>query len=154
MVNKWWLIGGGVFLFFLVIASIVMSILEEADQMSEGTAEWTVQRFISASLDNNFDLAYSFLSGDVQSNCSVEDFADNLRSDLSDREYRIVLDSVVPVGTSTLVKVTITEFESDGFLGSSEWSHSEKFTLHELGGTWLLTKYQWPYDGCGEVDVS
>ena len=61
---------------------------------------------------------------------------------------------MAPVGTSTLVKVTITEFESDGFLGSSEWTHSEKFTLQELGGTWILTRYQWPYDGCGEADVS
>ena len=57
-----WLIGGGIFLVALLVASIVIALLEGEETFPEGSTEKAVQDYLRAAEDDDFETAYVFLS--------------------------------------------------------------------------------------------
>ena len=148
---KGWLIGGAVLLGVLLIASIAVALLEREESLPEGTPEAAVQDFLRVVQEDNFELAYSFLSEELKEDCSIQDFAGGITS-VKDRleDNRITLENTRTVEGSAFVTVRMTRFHGSGVFGSSESSFEQRFILRQEEGHWRFTEYPWPFHWCGE----
>ena len=147
---KGWLIGGGVFLAALLIASIVVALLEKEEPLTGGTPESAVQRFLEAVEDENVELAFSFLSADLTEECTVEEFFGPHGSPLERMsDDRVTLENVKTVNQTVFVTVRVTRFHGTSPFGSSESSHQQRFSLRQEDGEWRFTEYPWPFFRCG-----
>ena len=145
---KGWLIGGAVLLGALLVASIVVALLEETELLPEGTASATVQRFLMAVEDEEFELAHGFLTEDLKAECPVDEFFGGTIRGM--RDNRITLVGTRTAGEAVFVTVRITEFHRGGEpLGSSESSFEHRYSLRQQGDLWLFTEYPWPFFRCG-----
>ena len=147
---KGWLVGGGVFLGAILVASIVVALLESEETLPAGTPEAAVQLFLEAVDDDNIELAYGFLSADLMVECAVDEFfgtagwpRDRLRGD------RITLEGVTTVKDTAFVTVRMTNLHGTGPFGTSESSFEQRFSLRQEEGQWRFTEYPWPFFRCG-----
>ena len=147
---KGWLIGAGIFLGAILIASIVVVILEKEEPLPVGTPEAAVQLFLKGVEDESFELAYGFLSSDLMVDCAVDEFfgtTGGLRDRLIDD--RITLEGVKTVKDTAFVTVRFTRFHGTGPFGASESSYEQRFSLRQEDGEWRFTEYPWPFFRCG-----
>ena len=61
-----WLLGGAALLGVLLIGSVAVALLDEAEPLPEGTPEAAVQRYLKAAETEDYQLAYSLLSSTLQ----------------------------------------------------------------------------------------
>ena len=147
---KAWLIGGGVFLAALLIASVVVALLEREEPLTGGTPEAAVQRYLEAVEDEKLELAFSFLSADLMEHCTVEEFFRPSGAPLGRmRDDRVTLENVKTVNQTVFVTVRVTTFHGTGPFGSSESLHVQRFSLRQEEGEWRFTEYPWPFFRCG-----
>ena len=151
--SKGWLIGGAIFLGLLLIASVIVALLDKEETLPEGTPEATVQAFLKSVEDEDFELAYGFLSEELMQECTVERFAggnaharDRLKGD------RITLEKTATVKDTVFVTVRVTRFHGSGPFGSSESSFDQRFALRQEEGQWRFTEYPWPFFRCGRFE--
>ena len=147
---KAWLIGGAVFLVALLVASVIVALLDSEETQPEGTPERALQLFLDAVRQDDFELAYSFLSEELKEECTVEEFVggnfpkrDHLRDD------RVTLESTATVKETVFVTVRVTQFRGSGPFGTSESSFEQRFALRQKEGQWRFTEYPWPFFRCG-----
>ena len=153
--SKAWLIGGGVFLGVLFVASVIVALLESEEPLPEGTPEAAVQSFLTATEDENLELAYSFLSKGLQEDCAVEKFVGgDVRAVDRLRDDRVTLESTATVKDTVFVTVRVTRFHGSGPFGASESSFEQRFALRQEGdGQWRFTEYPWPFFRCGPFSI-
>ena len=151
--TKGWLIGAGVFLGALLIAGVIAALLDREEAQLEGTPERTVQLFLEAVQDGDFELTHSFLSEGLREECAVEKFAggnvpvvERLKND------RITLEGTATVKDTVFVTVRVTRFHGSGPFGASESSFEQRFALRQEGGQWHFTEYPWPFFRCGPFE--
>ncbi len=145
-----WLIGGGIFLVALLVASIVVALLEGEETFPEGSTEKAVQDYLRAAEDDDFETAYAFLSAALKEDCAIEELAaGNVpgRGGLGDG--RITLEKTDTVGTTVFVTVRVASIRDSGPFGTTESSFEQRFSLTEQDGQWRLTQYPWPFFRCG-----
>ena len=145
-----WLIGGGLFLAVLLVASVVVALLEDEESFAEGTVEEAVQVYLRAVEDDDFETAYGFLSSELKDECSIDEFAGGnipSRSDLSDE--RVTLEKTTTVEETVFVTVRVTRLQGRGPFGTSESSFEQRFSLRQQEGNWRFTEYPWPFFRCG-----
>jgi hypothetical protein len=150
---KAWLIGGAVFLVALLVASVIVALLDSEETQPEGTPERALQLFLDAVRQDDFELAYSFLSEELKEECTVEEFVggnfpkrDHLRDD------RVTLESTATVKETVFVTVRVTQFRGSGPFGTSESSFEQRFALRQKEGQWRFTEYPWPFFRCGPFE--
>ena len=150
---KAWLIGGAVLLVALLVASVIVALLDREDTQPEGTPERALQLFLDAVRQDDFELAYSFLSEELKEGCTVEEFVggnfpkrDRLRDD------RVTLESTATVKETVFVTVRVTQFRGSGPFGASESSFEQRFALRQEEGQWRFTEYPWPFFRCGPFE--
>jgi len=153
--SKAWLIGGGVFLGVLLVASVIVALLESEETLPEGTPEAAVQSFLTATEDENLELAYSFLSTDLQEDCAVEKFAaGDVRVTSGLRDARVTLEKRATVKDTVFVTVRVTHFRGSGPFDSQESAFEQRFALRrDGGGQWRFTEYPWPFSRCGPFSI-
>ena len=102
---------------------------------------------------DDFELAYSFLSKELKEECTVEEFVggnfpkrDRLRDD------RVTLESTATVKETVFVTVRVTQFRGSGLFGASESSFEQRFALRQKEGQWRFTEYPWPFFRCGPFE--
>ena len=153
-----WLLGGGIVILALIIASVVVGLLNRPQNIAllpEGTPGATVQQYLLAIEAGESRQAYDYLSADLQENCTLEHFRDTTRHlDRRDsnnaRDTRITLESERPRDNAIEVQIRITEFYVSAPFDVNEYSHTEIFLLEELDGNWQFVDEPWPMYGCPE----
>ena len=151
--TKGWLIGGGVFLGALLIASVIVAMLDRDEPLPEGSPEAAVQSFLKAIEDENFEVAHSSLSDSLREDCPIEKFAGgNIRGDSKLRDNRITLERTKTVQDTVFVTVRVTQFHGSGPFGASESSFEHRFALRQEEGRWRFTEFPWPFFRCGPFE--
>ena len=125
----------------IVALIVVLAVKEPPPQLDASSPEGTVQQYLQAITDRDFDAALKFLATDTK--CKVEDF---------DRAYiqdslRIALADVSTTGTSASVKVRIETANGDPFGGS--YTDNQAFRLSKSDNDWKITGIPWPTYECG-----
>lgn len=135
-------IGVAVIVFIAVVAAVV-SATRSAPTYGEGTPERAVQRFLTATLDGDYEAATELLAAD--SSCDVEDFDQSYVPD----DVRVVLHGTdVQEDRSASVHVEIVFGTGDPF-GGSEYSEEHRYRLTKTGEEWLIEGEPWPLYECG-----
>jgi hypothetical protein len=128
-----------------VIAAValiaVLALKEPVAELDKGTPEGTVQQYLGAVTERDFEQALTFLVAD--SKCTVEDF---------DRAYiqdslRIGLSEVSPSESTAVVTVSIQYSNGDPFGGT--YSEDRNFRLIKTDNGWKITGVPWPTYECG-----
>ncbi len=149
-----WLIGGGVFLALLLVASIIVALVQQEEDLPEGTSEAAVQSYLRAVDAEDYQLAYTFLSQDIKEDCEFEDFVGSLSQ--FERNMvggdRIILEDTNIVDDTAFVTVRISEFQRSDFFGSSEYSYTQTYTLKMEDGEWRFTQNPWPFFFCDQFE--
>jgi len=154
--SKAWLIGGGLFIAVLVVASVVVAIVSSEDALSADTPEGRVQLFLSALDDGDLELAYESLSEEIQEGCPLSKVFGQV-PDIESRlgGGRVTLEGTTTVGDTAFVDVRVTRIESehpsgpaDVLLGPSIFSHVQRYALRRELGDWRLVEYPWPLPAC------
>lgn len=125
----------------IVALIVVLASRQSTTQLDQGTPEATVQQYLQAVSDRNFDQALEFLSED--SKCTVEDF---------DRAYiqeslRIGLTESSANQETAAVTVSIQSSNGDPFGGT--YTEERNFRLVNSDGEWKITGTPWPNYECG-----
>ena len=144
-----WLLGGAALLGVLLIGSVVVALLDEAEPLPEGTPEAAVQRYLKAAEAEEYRLAYSLLSPTLQEQCTLEQFY-GASLDHGDRigDSRITLEDSKTLDDTAFVTVRITNVRGGGPFGAQESSFERRFTLGREDGEWRLTEAPWPHYRC------
>ena len=148
--TRLWLIGGGVFLGILLIASVVLTLTQKEDLPPIGSPEAAVQNFLKAAQEDEYEVTYDFLSAELKLDCELEDFVGQRRFDggVMD-DSRVTLQKTTTAGGVTFVDVRITRFYGTGPFDSSESSYEQRFSLQQEDDLWKFSAYPWPYGNCG-----
>ncbi|HEY7582211.1 MAG TPA: hypothetical protein VIB78_01145 [Acidimicrobiia bacterium] len=117
----------------LVVAAAVVNAVRPPEQFSRDTPEGTVQAFLLALNDENYDGAHALLSEDSRDECTPADLVRD-RTEAT----RIVVDDVVEAGQTVIVDLDVTVTEaSDGF-EPYRYETEMSFTLVREGGTLFI----------------
>ena len=156
LMERYWLIGGGVLLGALLIGSIVLTLVRDPERFIAGTAESAVQVHLETIDRGDVDSVRAALSSELLSECSDEElFRQVSRERDRDGTIRITLENTDIVQETTFVTVSVHTFRSGGLFGSSERTRRETFSLKELDGTWRFVEMPWPLVRCrSNVDLS
>jgi hypothetical protein len=134
----------------IVIAAIAavalianLAVNDSTAQLDKESPEGTVQQYLSAITDKDFDQALNYLADD--SKCTIEDF---------DRAYvqdslRILLSDTTSSETTASVTVTIETSNGDPFYNG--YAETQTFRLTKDDSGWKITGIPWPTYECGGV---
>ena len=147
---KVWTIVAAVALVVLLVASVVVAVLEREEPFEAGTAEATVQDFLRAVKEDEFETAYGLLSAELKEECSAEQvFSNTLRNRVQFDQNRITLEQTNEVGGATFVTIRISSFRRDGPFGSSENHFLQRYALRQTEAQWRFVEFPWPLFECG-----
>ena len=149
--SKLWLIGGGVFVAVLLLASIAIALTQQEEQFAEGTPERTVQLYLKAFEAEDYTEAYGYLGAGLKLGCSVDEFArDGSYASSSLKENRVSLKETKVLDGAAVVTTRVTYVSNEGLFGSGQYTNEYDYTLRQEGGQWRFSlDPQWPYPGCG-----
>ena len=144
-----WLIGGGAILVALLAASVIVALARGESEFDSGSPEFTVQQYLKALTESDFETAESFWSPELREDCSFEDFLLNVKGRLSLLSgARITLDDVQTVGDTAIVSVRTIRTTGGGIFGPSERVGSYDYTVRKFDGDWRIVDHTWPADRC------
>jgi hypothetical protein len=127
----------------LVVAGISVAVLRQpARELPADTPSGVVQRFYRAIEQQDYREAYDYLADGMARKPTRDQFVTfNLRSSDYNRQERVRIDSEKVYGDSATVKVSTTHFYSSGgpFVGSSDYTTSDTFSLRRELGAWRIT---------------
>lgn len=150
---KWWLIGAGVALAALLIASIALALTSNETEFANGTPEHAVQTVLRAAQAHNIQTTYDMLAAELQEKCELGEFVNAHNSSYyHERDFGAALRATKSVNDLTLIDVRITQFYGSGPFDSGESHMNTHFTLRQENGEWKFTEYPWPYNYCPESD--
>lgn len=147
--NSYWLIGGGVALAVLIVASVITATLQEEAEFEPGSPEAAVQRYLSAVEEKDLQAAYDFLSPELQEKCSVEGMFGEIGSHWPRLEdARLTLEEVRTLNDVKFVEIKFAGFRDVGLFGPSEYDFNVSFALQQFNGMWKLSQDPWPRFSC------
>ena len=136
--RTWWFVGG-----FIVAIGLLLAIAlsREPIALDPNTPEGTVQNYLQAISDEDYEGALNFIHPDSDQDCSPADLAAS-----TPETFSATLGDTRTESGSSLVIVTIREGapEPDPFQ-SSFGGFEEFFELENETGQWLIIGSPWPY---------
>ena len=157
-----WLLGGGLVILALIIASVVVGLLSHSRSVAllpEGTPGGAIQRFLLAIEDGENRTAYEYLNTELQEECTLEHFRDSTRqfnrrerSGPNSRDTRISLESERPIDDAIEIQVRITEFRVSAPFDVNEHSYTHDYLLENVDGRWQFVDEPWPMTWCPEPE--
>ena len=138
--NNWWLGIGAV---GLVLALVFVALAREPVVLDATTPEGTVQRYLQAISDDDYELAFNYLDPAYYDGCDSTALA---RSAPDEPFTASIEDAETTSSDHPLIPVTL-RFGTGGGPFDSGWTTYEQFELVSVGGTWLITNEAWPYFG-------
>jgi hypothetical protein len=139
------LIGFGIGIGVLVIVTIALVLAigqQKPALLPEGSPEGTVQRYLLAIQNKDFNAAYDFLSPDQSTDfpkTQTRDMWIQSAQGLQDTAWKANLVKVTLTGDTARVEVSIQSFRAGGGLDSSTYSRDVTFSLKKQGQSWLIT---------------
>lgn len=135
-----WLLPAGIGL--LVVVLVAVALVREPVQLDRSTPEGTVQEYLQAIGDKDYDRALEILHPDEFEGCVAADIA---RSAPNDPFTASLEDAESERGDDNEVVVSVRmRFGTGGMFGSS-WENWETFTLRSENGVWHITGQPWPH---------
>ena len=143
--SRRWLIIFAIVISILVITTISLVLLIDRNEvalLTEGTPEGTVQRYLIAVQEKNYQEAYSYLSFDPSQ--KIETYDDWLRMVMGAQtshqpEWKATLDETTQNADKATVEVAIDTIRPGGPFGDLLSSQQIIFQLIKIDGTWLIT---------------
>ena len=117
----------------LVVAAAVVNAVRPVAQFSRDTPEGTVQAFLLALNDENYEAAHALLSDESRKECSPADLVRD-RTEAT----RIVIDDVVEAGQTVIVDLDVTVTEASGGFEPYRYETEMRFTLVRDGGSLFI----------------
>jgi hypothetical protein len=117
----------------LVVAAAVVNAVRPVAQFSRDTPEGTVQAFLLALNDEDYEAAHALLSEESRKECSPADLVRD-RTEAT----RIVIDDVVEAGQSVIVDLDVTVTEASGGFEPYRYETEMRFTLLREGGSLFI----------------
>ena len=117
----------------LVVAAAVVNAVRPVAQFSRDTPEGTVQAFLLALNDENYEAAHALLSEESRKECSPADLVRD-RTEAT----RIVIDDVVEAGQTVIVDLDVTVTEASGGFEPYRYETEMRFTLVRDGGSLFI----------------
>ncbi len=152
--NKW-LIGMGAALGVLVLIAVVAAVLTSdtrPDLRPADAPEGAVQRYVQALMDNDMDMAYTYLSSELQESCALSDWQQQARQPYRLDESQVLLKEVIDYADGDAgVTVTITRIRGpEPFdLTPQESAFDQSFRLKtQDDGAWRFSQLPWPVFRC------
>ncbi len=146
-----WIIAGGAALFLLLILSVVISVWKGQAEFPSDSPEATVQQYLRALVDRDFDTAYSLWSPEIKERCSVVDFVDVSDWD-TDRiaDARVGLRDTRDIGDIARVEISSTYSRSGGIYSPFEYGYDYTwiYMLQQYDGRWHIVRHSYPWIGC------
>jgi hypothetical protein len=134
----------GAVLVVLIAAGVALGVLREPVLLDPQTPEGTVQSYVQAVLDGEWNDARTHLADDLEAECTAIDF----RRSWVPGSLTATLDEVRVDGDEAEVVIRLrTAAEPDPFGGRYE--NTEIFDLIREDTTWRLTGQPWPVYDCG-----
>lgn len=139
-----------------VVALVIVALARQPVQLDPSTAEGTVQAYLQAISDEDYNKAFETLDPEGFEGCSTSDLARNAPRGAftATLGFSEDADELRPIGTvggsppsPDLVAVDVTlRFGNGGVFGGS-WDQYETFFLIPEDGLWLITDDPdpWPY---------
>ena len=134
----WWMAGGAV---LFVIALVVVALARDPIQLDPSTPEGTVQVYVQAIADKDYDTAYELLHPEAREGCLPADLAFFGRDDI----FTMTLGETSVSSGKAFVEVTINQGPSPGPFDPGRGGYEQLFTLEKSDDQWLITDEPWPY---------
>ena len=126
-----------------VVALIAIALVREPIRLDPTTPEGTVQEYLQALSDRNFDAAFELLDPESFEGCNSSDIQNHFWEDTFTAS--LVTDDDADHGERAFVDVSM-RFGTGGVLGGG-WESNETFVLIANDGLWWITEDPWPYFG-------
>jgi hypothetical protein len=139
------LIGFGIAIAILVFVAIALVLTvgqQKPAMLAEGTPEGTVQRYLVALQNKEFDKAYDFLSSEATSEFpkpQTRDMWIQSAQGLQELAWKANLGKVSVTGDTARVEVNIQTFRAGGAFDNNSYSRNVTFFLKKQGQSWLIT---------------
>ncbi len=137
----------GIGLLLLLALAAILLLRGSAQDLPATTPAGTVQRFLRALENQQYDAAYGYLSDTMSNKPSREEFArynaDTGAYEGTGTRLRIERESISDASASVVVQVT--HYTNDLPPFASEWTTTETFTLRQVGGAWQITSLPYRY---------
>lgn len=135
-----WLLPAGIGLLVLVL--VVVALVRDPVQLDPGTPEGTVQEYLQAISEDDFETAFELLHPEEFEGCVPGD----IERHVGDRQFTASLESdAQPIGDRDMTVVNVRiRFGTDGPFGSG-WETFESFELIHEDNFWWITGEPWPH---------
>jgi hypothetical protein len=142
---KIWLVGAVTVVLALIVGAVAVALVTThggVDLLPANSPEGVVQRYLLALEREDYREAYDYLSSDLRSRCSLEDFVSRSYWPESTGD-QVTLEKTQSLDGLALVKARVTVFDRDVPFGASEYSYERSFDLKLEEGQWRLTGPDW-----------
>jgi hypothetical protein len=134
---------GAIVLGLVVVAvavAAVITALRPVEDLDPNSPEGVVQGFFRAIEASDYDGAHTFLTSDLQADCTPADLA----SYVSDFD-RVVIDEVIPSGPITLVRVEVQHIDATDPLNPYTYTEVLDFEIEVENGRPAISLLPWPF---------
>jgi hypothetical protein len=125
----------------VLIAVAIVIAVQPPETFDPGTPEGTAQAYYQAIIDGDEDLALSFLTEELLSNCSTHDL-----TYFTPDSARVVIEQTEIDADEARVDVVITETWGEGPFGGGSNTFDETLIMIRSGETWVISRMPWPVD--------
>lgn len=125
-----------------MVVLVVVALIRDPVQLDPETPSGTVQEYLQAISDDDFEAAFELLHPDEFEDCVPSD----IQRHVTEEPFTASLESTVEPTEdqeTAIVNVRI-RFGTGGPFGSG-WESFESFELVSEDGLWLITGEPWPY---------
>jgi hypothetical protein len=117
--------------------------------LAENTPQGTVQRYLIALQDKDYQKAYDYLSHDTPGTITYNDWImQNGQMTTGQSGWRATLEQTTQNGNDATVNVTIDTSYPNGMMNNSVYSQQINFLLSKINNSWLIvspTNIYWIY---------
>ena len=125
----------------LIVALVAIALVREPVELNRDTPEGTVQVYLQAMSDGDYEGAFAVLDPEFYEGCDASSLAIYRQEDFT---ARIENDRKPDDGDTVFVHVSMT-FGDGGPFGS-QWTDNQAFTVVNHDGFWWITGQDvWPY---------
>jgi hypothetical protein len=138
--RSWWIAAGAL---LVVVGLVVVALVRDPVALDPSTPEGTVQTYLQAVSDQDYETAISMIEPGSYQGCDVTDLAY-----VSPQEpFTATLGKTTVTSDTAFVSVTIVQGVGPGPFDPGRSGYPENFTLRRSEGTWLIVGEVWPYFG-------
>jgi hypothetical protein len=146
--SKWLIIFAGIIGTLALIAVVLVLVTggKNVTLLAADTPQGTVQRYLIALEDGDYQRSYNYLSPNLPGTMSYDDWlSQNTNRPASQTGWRATLGKTVQNGNYATVEVMIETSYPGGMMSTSQSNLPVTFDLTETGDSWFITSPTYIY---------